>query len=830
MKRLLCVIIAAILMISGSLIMVNAQEAKMEYVFSGADSASAGYAEGTVTLTAPDGDYLLYWADEAGALDGWYPIADVTVAGGSGAYAFGERVAIPVGATRLIAVAAAGGAEAASCSVPAYKRLAYTESDRLYRCEVLSDIHIDCQDGGANVYYTDASARFARALDVAAERQADFVITAGDQVTNASGATLEWLEYQRVLAASDYDGPVYEAIGNHEMRYAAYSDCDPDCGVEEYIIATGLGGTAAAMADRRPYYALTEPVSGDHFIFMALEATYTPAESDEFSDEQIAWLEDLLRRYSGDGHRIFLIQHALIYGYGAGDDSRDPAYGGSMTATAEYPNNLRFKQLIEQYRDVIWLSGHTHVDLRDGVNFSDEGGFSCLMFHVPSVAATTRLSYDEDGSRTLDRTFYDDATQGYIMDAYSEAVLLCGVNFSDDQSYPAYTYIVGATQAGEEPTQAPFETTSAPTEQPTEAPSEPTAVPTEQPAEQPAEPSFVWGDADGDGELTVLDATAIQRHLADIQPIADENLPAALVDGEVELNIIDATLIQRRLADIIFVFPVEEGLAPTAAAFDAAMVKAELDAYYPYASYPQYAALKRAYRLGDTAAMQSAMAAFRALRERVGLTTVYFSDSKGLGHPYAYAWNSSSGDAVEAWRGQKMTYVRTNSLSQQIYAVTVDRARYDSMVINWDEQKTVDIRLAPQSGRVYYPISDSSPYQVGYSVMERLWRTDSGAAATVYFTDTEGWGKPYLYYWTSEGNNKWPGTAMTYVRKSSSGKSIYKATVPAEAKVIFSDGDQRQTADIPAVAGGFGYYPYTQDEKGKWIVAEYWYGADKGNG
>ena len=801
MKRLLCLLLVFTLTLSGTWMMVNAQEsAKIEYAFTGADSARAGYAEGEVSLYAPDGEYLLYWADDSGVLDGYYPITSLSISGGIGSYSFSERVAIPAGATRLIAVPREKAAlltnALAQFAIPTYKQFPYETAQRLYRSEALSDIHIDQQDGGANAYYKNASKNLALALAVAKEREVDFVISAGDQITNASGATLEWLEYQRVIAESDFNGPVYEAIGNHEIRFSEYSYCNVDCGIDEFITATGTDG-AFATAERKPYFEVTEPFSGDHFIFMALETNYKPAEYDEFSDEQIAWLENLLAKYSTDGHRIFVIQHALISGYGPGDDRNNPAYGGSMTATPKYPNNFRFKELLEQYKDIIWLSGHSHVDFRDDVNFTDEDGSACLMFHIPSTAGTTRLSYDSEGNRTLDRTFYDDATQGYILDAYSSAALLHGINFYDNKIYPAYTYIIGDTPEGE--------------------------LPTEEPTHEP-EPSFIYGDADGDGDVNGLDVTAVQRHLSDMRQLSDIGMKAAMVDGTDELNISDATLIQRFIVGMINSFPVEKQLAATAATDISSTVKAELDAYYQYASYAEYAALKRSYRSSDSADMQSALSDFRSLRERVKLTTVYFTDAKGLGHPYAYAWRSSDKKEIEPWPGQKTTYVRTNSMNQQIYAVTVDAARYDSIIFNNNGAKTADIRLAPQSGRVYYPISDNSPYDVSYSVLNQMWRYDDGDTATIYFTDTQNWSKAYVYYWNDGGNNSWPGTKMTFVRQSSTGKGIYTAMIPANAKVIFNNGSSSsQTADIPAVADGFGYYPYSKNTDGKWSVVEYKY-------
>ncbi len=70
---------------------------------------------------------------------------------------------------------------------------------------------------------------------------------------------------------------------------------------------------------------------------------------------------------------------------------------------------------------------------------------------------------------------------------------------------------------------------------------------------------IIRGDADGDGVVTVLDVTRIQRHLIDLYPLIDEDhMSAAIVSGEEELSIVDATLIQRFLAGIIERFPAEE--------------------------------------------------------------------------------------------------------------------------------------------------------------------------------------------------------------------------------------------------------------------------------
>ena len=59
--------------------------------------------------------------------------------------------------------------------------------------------------------------------------------------------------------------------------------------------------------------------------------------------------------------------------------------------------------------------------------------------------------------------------------------------------------------------------------------------------------TYLIGDADGDGEITIFDATAIQRYLAGIEQ-GDFDIDAADADEDGEVSIFDATELQRFLA------------------------------------------------------------------------------------------------------------------------------------------------------------------------------------------------------------------------------------------------------------------------------------------
>ena len=63
-------------------------------------------------------------------------------------------------------------------------------------------------------------------------------------------------------------------------------------------------------------------------------------------------------------------------------------------------------------------------------------------------------------------------------------------------------------------------------------------------------PLYILGDVDGDGEITIIDATSIQRFLAEL-PTPWAFIPeAADADGDNDITIVDATAIQRYLADL----------------------------------------------------------------------------------------------------------------------------------------------------------------------------------------------------------------------------------------------------------------------------------------
>lgn len=409
---------------------------KLTYEFKGDERDKAGFAEGKITLSSvSDGRYKLYWADDKKALDGFYEIASLNVKG-SASFNFKDHNAIPANATKLIACAGENtsvSSAAAVYDIPKSKQLKYKSADANYSFMSYSDIHIDRAD---SQYYKFSELHFKKALETAERRKTDFIITAGDNVTNAEGPGAEFDKYQEILSDSGYTGYVYEGGGNHELRTGNRKTL-----LSAFINATGLDSKDETIAENKPYYTFEEPKTGDLFIFMALEYKYNPQEGDEFSKKQLDWLERILKKNYGKNKNIYLIEHALIESYGAGDDE-DNYY--TVPLSPKYKSTVRFRDILQKYPELIWISGHTHIAFKYGYNYSNMSDTSCNMIHDSSVCCPTLLNYNSHNLSYAAASDEDkkDLTEGYYVQVFDDASVFYGENLYYDKIYPSASYIV----------------------------------------------------------------------------------------------------------------------------------------------------------------------------------------------------------------------------------------------------------------------------------------------------------------------------------------------------------------------------------------------------
>ena len=408
----------------------------LNYSFSGNHSNKAGYAQGKITLSANEaGTYKIYWADNYKALEGYYPIGSLKLGKNeSGEINLGYHTVIPAGATKIIATTdSLYTSEAYSVfNIPRAKQLNSDSGKKLYSFSAFSDIHID----KGSQYYVNAEANWKQALKYSAEKNSDYVIVSGDCVTNDSGPDKEWDAYAKVLSKSDFVGPVWESDGNHDMRQGVSS------GLKSFIKGSGTDGSGSSKA----YFSMTEPTTGDIFIFMALELNKSPHHNEEFSDEQLAWVKDLIEK-NYQNHNIFLIQHSPIQGFGAGDRMEKPYYSGLLTT--DNASTKAFKKFLTDYPNITFLSGHTHEDFVMDYNYSDENGTAANMIHIPSLAGSTMPDSKDSGlERNNGKGFH---SQAYYVEVYENEIVFSGFNVKDEMIYPAYSYIMEGSRTENSP-------------------------------------------------------------------------------------------------------------------------------------------------------------------------------------------------------------------------------------------------------------------------------------------------------------------------------------------------------------------------------------------
>ncbi len=89
--------------------------------------------------------------------------------------------------------------------------------------------------------------------------------------------------------------------------------------------------------------------------------------------------------------------------------------------------------------------------------------------------------------------------------------------------------------------------------------------------------------------------------------------------------------------------------------------------------------------------------------------------------------------------------------------------------------------------------------------------TPQSAKTTVYYTNSEGWGSVYAYVWNYSTGSKmaeWPGKKLTKFGTSGYGEDQYRIEVDCSVydRVIFNDGNGKQTKDLVVGGATSGYY------------------------
>ncbi len=122
-----------------------------------------------------------------------------------------------------------------------------------------------------------------------------------------------------------------------------------------------------------------------------------------------------------------------------------------ITFKESYTQTMRLKGLLETYKQVIMMSGHTHLTFYENENYSDQFDTFCRMVHVSSGTQTSsynhgdRLISDTDGRVNNSPTY---GSEGYIVDVYKDYILYTGYNISTGRIIPAACLLIPTVPYG----------------------------------------------------------------------------------------------------------------------------------------------------------------------------------------------------------------------------------------------------------------------------------------------------------------------------------------------------------------------------------------------
>ena len=342
------------------------------------------------------GSYDFYYANDNGIINDYDKIVSFNLtANVTSSYTYLNSFNVaPYNATK-IAVCKSGTTKILSSYLLPSQFLfdSSTYGNKLYSFGALSDVHID-GDGNDEA---SASSDLVRALNFF-NSTANLVSISGDLTVMDGYAELSTF---KDLVDANSTIPVYASRGNHDCRY-----------------------TGGSLYFEQSY-------QNDKFIFLGMN---TENYGDScFTTEEIDWLENKLETYKNQ--RVFLFFHVFMPDTCGNINNLYP-YSSLDTSSSIVS---RFVTMMTKYKNVIYFSGHSHLEFacqKFGANaniFSN--GTTCHRVHIPSCAKplTSSITYNRKGS------------EGYLVDVYENCIVLRGRDFEKGKFLPIANYLLDTT-------------------------------------------------------------------------------------------------------------------------------------------------------------------------------------------------------------------------------------------------------------------------------------------------------------------------------------------------------------------------------------------------
>lgn len=349
----------------------------------------------------------------------------------------------------------------------------------------------------------------------------------------------------------------------------------------------------------------------------------------------------------------------------------------------------------------------------------------------------------------------------------------------------------------------------------------PTQPSTQAPTYAPG--TLILGDTDMDQDISILDATNIQRHLAKLITLSDDALLCADVDWDFTVNILDATNIQRYLAKLSCPDGIGEELEeitppePTVPVETVTITLNDTDAFngediYVYAF--------------DGAGSSNGEWPGQKMTKNGSKYTVDIDASltkiKFVG-VYSEVTASTTPKTIETI----VFDVKESPYTLESKTLTCSKNWLESCIHIWNEDPVEPV-TTPWPGIMMYGTLGNYYFNIPVDCAYTTYKFNNNNSGqetgnyylvepdyyTVYFTDVFGWGDVNFYAYNTAGGaiGSWPGEKMTKVETNDQGQDVYSFKVPVGAynMCIFSNNMGSQTANLQMqCVDNEGFYPLT---------------------
>ena len=270
--------------------------------------------------------------------------------------------------------------------------------EKLYSFAAISDTHIGSKTSVDDLQ--TALTFFENDSDI------KFTTVCGDL---SLGGTEDNLNLYKSTVDAYATKPVYAISGNHETN-ATFAPLAMD--------------SLQAYTGQDLYYSFT--YNDDVYIMLGIYSLY---DNLEFAEGELQWLYEILEE--NRNKRCFLFLH-LFPRDGSGD-AVDLDLEGDML------NNTQgqvFYSLLSHYSNIVYFHGHSHqkFELQEYNRMNTyDNIFGCHSIHVPSLAYPKHIS---EGKLISDY----DASEGYVVDVYTNSIILKGRDFVSGKFLPIASY------------------------------------------------------------------------------------------------------------------------------------------------------------------------------------------------------------------------------------------------------------------------------------------------------------------------------------------------------------------------------------------------------